>query len=187
MTHALTMDQVGQIVNNTMLVLLARPDLLPDWRANLLDLMQQARAQEMEDEMLFVAAVLTLLHSPDDKLPTGTVYDYAWESLLISLATGVAQPLDREEGVSLERLLRSVAEAVVAVVTHAPTQKDTIMGEIKQMRAAAVDAAVPELVAWVDDALALLQGKAIDELGQTHHGIYATYWDAIIQAIQRQS
>lgn len=185
MSHALTMDQVGQIVNNTMLVLLARPDLLPDWRANLQDLMQQARIQEMEDEMLFVAAVLTLLHSPDDKLPTGTVYDYAWESLLVSLTTGVAQPLDRDEnGISLERLLRSVAEAVVAVMSHTPVKTDTIKAEIMQMRAAAVDAAVPELVAWVDDAVALLDGAAPDELGHAHKGIFATYWDAIIQAIQ---
>ncbi|MCD4686610.1 MAG: hypothetical protein K8S97_11805 [Anaerolineae bacterium] len=187
MSHALTMDQVGQIVNNTMLVLLARPDLMPDWRANLQDLMVQSRVQQMEDEMLFVAAVLTLLHSPDDKLPTGTAYDYAWESLLISLATGVAQPLDREEeGISLERLLRSVAEAVVAVVTHAPEQKDTIQTEILQMRAAAENAAVPELIAWVDDALALLGGAALDDLDQQHQGIYATYWDAITQAIQSQ-
>lgn len=183
MPNALTTDQVNHIINNTMVVLLARPDLLPDWRANLQDLLQQAREQGLEDEMLFVAAVLTLLDAPDDTLPTGTAYDYAWESLLVSLSTGVAQPLDDEHDETLDRLLRSVAEAVVAVMTHASDHKETIANEIKQIHSTALDANAPELAAWLGDLMALLDGTPLDALGNGHQGIFAAYWDGIARSL----
>ncbi len=183
MPNALTTDQVNHIINNTMVVLLARPDLLPDWRANLQDLLQQARSQGLEDEMLFVAAVLTLLDAPDDTLPTGTVYDYAWESLLTSLSSGIAQPVDDARDDSLDRLLRSVAEAVVAVLTHAPDHKEAIADEIRQIHSTALDANAPELAAWLGDLLALLDGTPPDALGTQHQDIFAAYWDAIVRSL----
>lgn len=183
MANALTTDQVNHIVNNTMVVLLARPDLLPDWRANLQDLLQQARSQQLEDEMLFVAAVLTLLDKPDDTLPTGTVYDNAWESLLISLSTGVAQPVGDDQDEAMDQLLKSVAEAVVAVLTQVPDHRAAVKLELEQMHATAEEAAATELAAWISDLLALLDGTPPDELGRAREDIYAAYWDAIVRSL----
>lgn len=184
MAHALSQDQISNIVNNTVVVLLARPDLFEDWSANLQGLLKQTREKALEDEMLFVAAVLTLLHSPDDTLPTGTVYDYAWDTLLISLSTGIAQPLDQDSGETLDRLLRSVAEAVVTVITQVPNQKDTVQREIGEIRQAARDAEAAELETWLEDLLALLDGAPAVEMGKRHQGVYAAYWDAIIAALK---
>ena len=180
MTQALTSEQVHQIVNNTLLVLLARPELRGEWRANLLDLLEQAREHALEDEMLFVAAVLSLLEKPNDRLPTGTVYDYAWEALLTGLATGRLQPLDDEDDFSLDRLLRSVAEALVAVLTTSPEQRDVVSREVQNMLQAAQHSEAPELQTWLADVLAVLEGTDPTTLGQHHDGLYAAYWQAIV-------
>jgi len=182
-TQALTSEQVHQIVNNTLLVLLARPELQREWRANLLDLLKQAREQALEDEMLFVAAVLSLLEKPNDRLPTGTAYDYAWEALLTGLKTGRLQPLDDEDGFSLEHLLRSVAEALVAVFTTSPNQRDVVTREVQNMLQAAQDSNVPELETWLADALAVLNGADPIALAQHHEGLYGAYWQAIVANI----
>lgn len=186
MTIALTPEQVNQVVSNTTLVLLVRPDLLPEWRDNLMDLLRQARATDMHEAAIFVSAVLALLHSPDDTLPTGTVYDYAWQAILTGLQTGIAQtPASQGETITLDRLLNSVAEAVIAVLTQVPHQKEAVVGEIYEMRAAAVEAQVAELVRWIDDLLALLAGVPAANLPhEKHEGIYGVYWRLIIRNIQ---
>jgi len=179
-TQALNSEQIHQIVNNTLLVILARPELRDEWRANLLDLLQQARHQGLEDEMLFVAAVLSLLETPNDRLPTGTVYDYAWEALLTGLTTGKLQPLDDDSDLSMERLLRSVAEALVAVLTVSPDQRDVVAQEVHNMHQAAQKSNASELHAWLTDVLAVLDGTHPATLGQHHKGLYADYWQAIV-------
>ena len=180
MTQALSSEQVHQIVNNTLLVLLARPELREEWRDNLLDLLNQARQMQLEDETLFVAAVLSLLERPNDRLPTGTVYDYAWEALLTGLKTGRLQPLDDEGEFSLDRLLRSVAEALVAVHTTAPDQRDTVTKEVQNMLQAAQSSEATELQAWLTDVLAVLNGTNPATLTSNHEGLYAAYWQAIV-------
>jgi hypothetical protein len=50
MTLALTSDQVNQVVSNTTMVMLVRPDLLPEWRDNLMELLQQARSSSRLEE-----------------------------------------------------------------------------------------------------------------------------------------
>lgn len=183
MAHALTPDQINNIVNNTMVVMLARPELLPEWRENLQDLLLQTREQNLEDEMLFVAAVLALLHSPEDTLPTGTVYDYAWETLMHSLTTGMSQPADQNGAGSLDRLLQSLAEAVVTVKTRLPDHQEVVREEIIEIYQAAQDAGLSELIAWVDDLLLVLEGGSPEMLGKDHAGIYAAYWDAIVREL----
>lgn len=183
MAHALTPDQINNIVNNTMVVMLARPELLPEWRENLQDLLQQTREQNLEDEMLFVAAVLALLHSPEDTLPTGTVYDYAWDTLMNNLMTGMSQPADQNNAGSLDRLLQSLAEAVVTVLTRMPDHRDAVKEEVIEIYVAAQDAGLTELIAWVDDVLLVLDGGAPERLGGDHSGIYAAYWDAIVREL----
>jgi hypothetical protein len=188
MAYALTSEQVDQIVNNTMLVLMVRPDLMSEWRTNLQNLLQQTQQYEMDDEAIFVAAVLTALHKPADTLPTGTIYDYAWQSIVVGLQTGVARPAASEaESLSLDRLLNSVAEALITVMTEYPEQKDAVVSELREMRTAAADAKIDELIAWIDDGLALLQGTPAAGLGQQHQGVYATYWEAVIQNIEERS
>ena len=182
MAYGLTSDQVHRVVNNTLLVLLSRPDLMPEWQTNLRNLLDQTRSAELEDEAIFVAAVLTLLTSPDDSLPTGTVYDTAWQSLVSGLRSGVARPAATEgESMSLDRLLGSIAEAVIAVMAQMPEQRDYIAHELRQMRAASTQGEMEELVAWLDDTLALMEGTPPQELGQRHQGVYGAYWDAILQ------
>lgn len=185
MNAVLTTDQVNQVVNNTTTVLLVRPDLIGEWRTNLMDLLVQTRTASLDEEAIFVAAVLALLHSPHDSMPTGTVYDYAWNTILIGLQTGQTQPAAShdEEQITIERLLQSIAEALVAVMTERPQQKDAVASELREMRAAAIDADVPELKSWLDDGLALLRGAAIDKLGANHIGIYDEYWRAIVREI----
>lgn len=180
MSQVLTNDQVNQVVQNTMVVILARPDLLPDWNANLTNLLQQSREASLEDETFFVAAVLTLLHSPKDTLPTGTIYDHAWRALLTALQTGVIQSADRDtEAVTVDRLLASVAEGVVRIIKEAPQHKGVLANEIREMRSAAVEANISELVAWLDDTLALLAGQELDTLGASHSDLYAEFWQFI--------
>lgn len=187
MAYALTSDQVDQIVNNTMLVLLVRPDLKGEWDTNLTNLLEQTRQYGMDDEAIFVAAVLTMLHTPDDALPTGTIYDHAWQSIVIGLQTGVAQPAaSQSESLSLDRVLNSVAEALITVMTEHPEQQDVVSNELREMRTAATEAQIDELIAWLDDALALVQGTPATDLGQEHQGVYATYWEAIVHNIQQR-
>jgi hypothetical protein len=181
MVYALTSDQVEQVVENTLLVLLGRPDLLGQWHANLEDLLNQALDSDLEDEALFVAAVLALLNVPDDRLATGTVYDQAWESIVIGLQTGVirpAQSTDEAEQMSLDRLLASVVEAVIAIMQRSPEEKGIVQQELQQMHAAATEAGVTELAAWVEDVLGVLDGR-LDAAGHEHAGIYAAYWEAL--------
>ncbi|MBN1565272.1 MAG: hypothetical protein JXA10_15615 [Anaerolineae bacterium] len=184
MTAVLTTDQVNQVVNNTTLVLLVRPDLIPEWRSNLVDLLNQTRQAALDEEAIFVSAVLSLLHSPTDTLPTGTPYDHAWQTILVGLQRGEIQPAAAtpgEETMTIERLLQSIAEALVAVMTEVPQQKDAVASELIEMRAAALEADVPELRAWLDDGLALLAGAALADLGAQHEGIYATYWQTVVK------
>ena len=177
--QALTPDQVQQIVTNTVVVLLARPDLAPEWQANLLNLLEQARQQQLEDEQLFVAALLTLLDSPEDTLPTGTLYDRAWQALITGLRTGRLTDPTAEGTDTLDELLGAVVEAVIAARTTLPEQAAAIAGELRELRAAAERAAADELVRWVDDALAVLNGASPDTLSARHEGLYARYWQAL--------
>jgi hypothetical protein len=184
MSLALTSEQVNQVVSNTTLVLLVRPDLLPEWRENLMALLQQARSSDLHEEAIFVSAVLSLLYSPGDTLPTGTVYDYAWQSILTGLQTGVPQPTASQgEQMTLDRLLNSVSEAVIAVMTQVPEQKEAIAGELRDMRIAAVDARITDLIRWIDDVLALLNGSTTPESGEEHQGVYGAYWRLIVRSI----
>lgn len=180
MTQALTPEQVQQMVTNTVIVLLARPDLAPEWQAHLLDLLDQARQQQLEDEQIFVAALVALLGSPEDTLPTGTLYDRAWQALITSLRTATLTPPAAEAGPdTLDELLGAVVEAVIAARTTLPDQAKTIAEELSELRDAAQRAAADELMRWVDDALAVLSGEAPEKLGAEHEGIYADYWQAL--------
>ena len=184
MTLALTSEQINQVVSNTTLVLLVRPDLLPEWRESLVALLQQARSSDLHEEAIFVSAVLSLLYSPGDTLPTGTVYDYAWQSILTGLQTGVPQPTASQgDQMTLDRLLNSVSEAVIAVMTQVPDQKDAVATELRDMRIAAVDAQIADLIRWIDDVLALLEGTTAAESGEEHQGVYGAYWRLIVRSI----
>ena len=184
MTLALTSEQINQVVSNTTLVLLVRPDLLPEWRESLVALLQQARSSDLHEEAIFVSAVLSLLYSPGDTLPTGTVYDYAWQSILTGLQTGVPQPTASQgDQMTLDRLLNSVSEAVIAVMTQVPDQKDAVATELRDMRIAAVDAQIADLIRWIDDVLALLAGTLTAEGGADHQGVYGAYWRLIVRSI----
>jgi hypothetical protein len=185
MAPALSTDQLQQIINNTMLVILVRPDLQEDWHNNLVDLLDQARSQALEDEAIFVAAVLTLIYSPDDTLPTGTVYDRAWQTLLSALHSGVSQGTeDADPEMTLERLLKSVAEAVVTVQLRAPSQVEALLAELQEVHRAASEAQVEELIRWLDDVIALVNGAPLESLGAGHSGVYGRYWGAIVDALQ---
>jgi hypothetical protein len=184
MTLALTSEQVNQVVSNTTLVLLVRPDLLPEWRDNLMALLQQARNSDLHEEAIFVSAVLSLLFSPGDTLPTGTVYDYAWQSILNGLQTGVPQPAtSQSDQMTLDRLLNSVSEAVIAVMTQVPEQKNAVAEELRDMRIAAVDAQITDFIRWIDAVLALLAGTPGAESGGDHQGVYGAYWRLILRSI----
>ncbi len=179
MAYALTSEQVRQVVQNTVLVMLARSDLLPDWRANLGDLVQQMRAAALDDEAIFLAAVLALLDCPTDNLPTGTQYDQAWQSIVTGLQTG-ALPSEREEMVTLDRLLGSIVQAISAVQSRASDQRQAVSEELLNIKTAALEAEVPELVVWIDDALDVLDGAAAAGRAHHHAGVYGIYWQAII-------
>jgi hypothetical protein len=183
----LTAEQVKQIVNNTVIVLLVRSDMVDEWQGSLSDLLQQVRRANLDDEAVFVAAVLTLLNNPDDTLPTGTTYDRAWESILVGLQTGVVQeePGDDTDNLSLDRLLNSVAQATIAIMTRAPDQKPAIMAELRQIRVSAEESDLGELQVWLDDVLALLDGGDPSVLGAAHQGIYQAYWAALVQNLGR--
>jgi hypothetical protein len=184
MTLALTSEQVNQVVSNTTLVLLVRPDLLPEWRDNLMALLQQARNSDLHEEAIFVSAVLSLLYSPGDTLPTGTIYDYAWQSILTGLQTGVPQPpTSQGNQMTLDRLLESVSEAVIAVMTQVPEQKDAVAEELRDMRISAVDAQITDLTRWIDDVLALLAGTTAAKSNEDHQGVFGAYWRLIIRNI----
>jgi len=181
MAQALSSEQVEQITTNTLLVLLARPDLLDEWQENLLVLMQQAQQGGHEGEAIFAAAVASLLRAPDDRLPTGTDYDYAWEAILNGLQTGTIQPEDR--AISLEQLLGTVAELAISVMTGAADQKTVVVRNIREVRASAAASGVGELAVWLDDVLALLDGVPVEKLGAAHQGTYAAYWQALVQLL----
>jgi len=181
MAYALTDEQIQQVIQNTALVILARPDLLPDWHANLTELVQQMRAAALDDEAIFLAAVLALLDHPGDTLPTGTQYDAAWEALLVSLQTGSLRPVREQETITLDRLLSSIVQAAVAVQTHAAEQRQAVYEELLQIKAAAVESQVPELVVWLDDVLDVLDGAAASERAAHHTGIYGAYWKSLVE------
>ncbi|HML23213.1 MAG TPA: hypothetical protein PKD09_16280 [Aggregatilinea sp.] len=185
MTQALSSEQVTQVVENTVYVLLGRPDLLVEWHTNLVDLLKQTQTMGMEDEELFLGAVLTLLHSPADRLPTGTRYDRAWDAIMVGLQTGVAGQ-STSEGITLDQLLHSVIEAVTAILTRAPDQRDEIEAELAEIQAAAMEANIPELVSWLDDVRSLMSGTPIHELGHQHEGDYAAFWQQLVQSMESQ-
>ncbi len=185
MSQALSSEQVTQVVENTVYVLLGRPDLLVEWHTNLVALLRQTQSTGLEDEELFLAAVLTLLHSPGDRLPTGTRYDRAWDAIMVGLQTGVAGQ-STGEGVTLDQLLHSVVEAVIAILTRAPDQRDSIEGELAEIQSAAVEANIPELVSWLDDARSLVAGAPIHTLGQQHEGDYAAFWQLLVQSLKNE-
>lgn len=180
MAPVLTTEQVSQVVNNTVLVLLARRDLVSEWHENLVDLLKQAQQAQLDDETFFVAAVLTLLESPDDTLPTGTIYDPAWEMLVSGLRTGQLPASEPDtERLTLEQLLGTIADTVVAILTEQREYQETVLVELREMRSAAADAAIPELVRWLDDTLTLIESGSPHDLGQNHEGLYASFWEAI--------
>ncbi len=185
MTQVLSNDQVTQIIQTTMIVLLARPELKPDWQINLAALLQQARDEELEDEMLFVAAVLSLLHSPGDTLPTGTVYDSAWRALLSALQTGIVQEVGESESESftLENLLESVAQAVVTIMRHEPSRAGQLAEEVRAIRSSSVEAGIEPLVTWLDDVLLLLDGRSPATLNSRHTEMFERYWRFIVDRL----
>ncbi len=185
MAIALTSEQVNQIVSNTTLVLLVRPDLLTDWRNNLVDLLRQVRESNLHEEAIFVSAVLALLNAPDDTLPTGTPYDSAWQAILNGLHNGVPHRAGPPgESMTLDRLLESVADAVITVMTEIPDQIGAVVEELGTMRAAAVEADVPDLIRWIDDVLALLNGTLAEGQGDDHEGVYGAFWRLIARSIE---
>jgi hypothetical protein len=187
MGRVLTDEQLEQIINNTMVVMLVRSDLMPDWRGNLLDLLRQARGAQLDEEAIFVAAVLNLLYAPDDTLPTGTVYDVAWQSLLTALRTGVRPPAATESReMTLDRLLSTVADAVVTVLTRSPDQRESVTEELNQMLTAAHNSSLREMVAWIEDALAVLDGAAPEVFTSKHQGVYASYWEMIANSARQK-
>ncbi|MBI5958104.1 MAG: hypothetical protein HY866_05180 [Chloroflexi bacterium] len=186
MVRVLTAEQLEQIISNTMVVMLVRSDLMADWRGNLLDLLQQARASQLDEEAIFVAAVLNLLYAPDDTLPTGTVYDSSWQSLLTALRTGVRPPAASESReMTLDRLLHTISEAVIAVLTDSPDELDSVTEELNQMMTAATKSAMREMVTWIEDALAVLNGTSPHSVSNHHQGVYATYWETIVSSVQQ--
>jgi len=171
-------------VSNTTLVLLVRPDLVTEWRENLADLLRQVRASDLHEEAIFVSAVLALLNAPDDTLPTGTSYDHAWQAILNGLHNGVPQRTSQQgDAMTLDRLLESVADAVITVLTEIPDQIDAVAEELRSMRAAAVEAEVPDLIRWIDDVLALLAGTLTEGQGDDHEGVYGAFWRLIGRTI----
>lgn len=186
MAQALTSEQVTQVVENTVYVLLGRPDLVPEWHTNLVDLLRQSQSVGLEDEELFIGAVLTLLHSPGDRLPTGTRYDRAWDAIMVGLQTGVVGQ-SAAEGITLDRLLHSVVEAVTAILTRAPDQRDSIEAELVDMQTAATEAGLPELVRWLDDVRALMSGEPIHTLGHQHEDEYQTFWHMLVQRMNNHT
>ncbi len=184
MAHVLTEEQVEQVVNNTLLVLLARPDRIPEWHETLVDLLGQSEQAQLDEEALFVAAVLALLHSPDDILPTGTAYDHAWQMLLSSLRTGRLRAARPEfEQLSLKQMLRSIADAVVTVLIETHDYKEAVINELQEIRHASEQAGEAELTRWLNDVLLLAGGTPPDELGQCHSELYAEAWNAIIRRV----
>ncbi|MBN2304326.1 MAG: hypothetical protein JXQ72_07620 [Anaerolineae bacterium] len=181
MAPALTAEQIKQIINNTMLVMLVQPDLKPEWHENLHGLIRQAQESALEDEAIFAAAVLSLLYAPKDRLPTGTIYDQAWQSLLYTLQTGVQQDRDDQPdgSMTLDQLLSSVTEAVIMVKRNAPDQRDQLLGELAEIHRASTESGVPELVRWLEDVIALVNDAPITSLGQNHTGPFRAYWDTI--------
>jgi hypothetical protein len=185
MVNALTSEQVNQVINNTVIVILARPDLMMDWHENLTHLLHQAQNAEFDDEAIFIAAVMSLLHSPEDSLPTGTLYDRAWDAILSGVQTGTLQAAEEDaEAMTLERLLNSIIQAVMAAKSGSPEQKTGIEEEMRTIRAAASQADAHELIAWLDDILALLGGTPARQLGKNHQGVYANYWKALMQDLR---
>lgn len=185
--RGLSGEQLNQVISNTVIVLLARPDLQTEWRANLIRLLSQVREAQWEDESIFVAAVLNLLHHPEDTMPTGTRYDRAWESILTGVQTGVLHSAqqEEEEEITLERLLSSVTQAVITVITRSDADKSAVEGELRDMRAAAATASAEELAIWLDDVLLVLGGTPINEVGQRHTGIYAAYWQVLSENLDQ--
>ncbi|MBN1680834.1 MAG: hypothetical protein JW966_11125 [Anaerolineae bacterium] len=188
MTPALTVDQVDQVVDNTLLVLLVRPDLLPEWQANLRDLLDQVKNAALDEESLFLAAVLTLLSSPEDMLPTGTSYDNAWSAIMTGIQTGIVQshPAEDQHTMTLDRLLNSVVQAAAAVLTAAPEQKNLVREEIADMHRSAKDAGVHELAAWLSDVLTVMDDHPIHTIEVQHQGVYAVFWDAFANKLGRK-
>lgn len=183
MPVALTSEQVDLVVENTILVLRARPDLLGEWRDNLERLLHDAQAASLEDEALFVAAVLTLLAWPDDTLPTGTPYDPAWYSIQTGLKTGAVGTTRAREGIELEDVLRAVSEAALAVLTEMPDEREAVLAELHQIRVSARSAGAETLAAWLDDVSALLAGAPPGGFHAPHPEPYHTYWRALLDSL----
>ncbi|MBN1200323.1 MAG: hypothetical protein JXJ20_00575 [Anaerolineae bacterium] len=185
MVQVLKPEQLDNVVNNTLVVLLMRPDLVSQWQTDLQNLLKEMLSGTQEDEAVFLAAVLNLLDNPGDTLPTGTIYDRDWEKILAGLKTGTVHSASSEDSDSmrLDQLLSSVVRAVIAVMTRAAEQKDAIEDELRQIHVAAVDSEVDELASWLDDVLAILGGIAPRDLGNRHQGVYAVYWDVLIYNI----
>ncbi len=183
MPRRLTADQLDRLVENTVLVLRARPDLLEEWQTNLERLLRDAREAGLEDEAVFVAAVLTLLASPNDTLPTGTPYDSAWYSIQAGMKTGVVGPARDRAGMQLEDLLRTVSEAVLAVLTEMPDERKAVAAELDEIRASARSAGAEALAAWLDDVRVLLGGAPPDGFHTSHPEPYHAYWRALLDSL----
>ena len=71
-------------------------------------------------------------------------------------------------------------QAVIAVQTVAAEQHQAIYEELLQIKAAAVESDVPA-VAWLDDALDVLDGAEPADLAHHHTGIYSVYWQTLTE------
>ena len=171
--------QVDQVVHNTLLALREQPGLLPDWQTVLDELLRHLQTAHLDDESVFLAAVLTLLASPTDTLPTGTQYDNAWQELVDGLRTTAAASV-RADTSTLDGLLKMVAEAALAVLTDAPAQRPVVAQQIDELRAAASASGMEPLAGWLGDVAALLSGTAADAREGAHEGVYHDYWHALL-------
>ena len=186
MSNLLNQEQLEQLVNNTLVVLIAKPDLKDEWHADLTGWMEQMRTAQQEDEAIFLAALLTLLWWPDDTLPTATSYDYAWELLMIGMQTGTLQRVPApasDETLTIGQLLRSVVDAAALVLQRAPEEQDQLDTELHQMQRAADRAGLDDLALWLTDVLALLHGTPARDLGADQTGIFATYWEMLARRV----
>lgn len=183
MIEALNEEQVNQVIHNTIVVMLARQDLQSEWQADLFDLLHQAQTADMIEEAIFLAAVIALLDSPDDELPTGTRYDPAWHAIRTGLDTG-SLPGTSQSEISLDRLLQAVVNAIVTVRRDNPHQVDALEEELHEMRAAAAEAGAQDLLHWLDDTIEVLHGSDPAAIASAHTGMFADQWHTLTERLQ---
>ena len=183
MTDALSSEQLNQVINNTVVVILARPDLHSEWNKDLNHLLRQARAAGLEAEAIFVSAVINLLAHPDDVLPTGTQYDNAWDTIRHGLETGSLPGPAREEP-SIDRLLETVVDAVVIALTEDSSHLPMLEEELHEMRATAAESGLMDLLHWLDNVVEIINGTDPRTLQPAADGAYAAHWQLLIERLE---